>query len=100
MGGIDDWLRRPAWFADAVCDDTELMFDHERQAEAAAVCRPCPVKRDCLVSALRRREPDGVWGGMTTREREIVLKADLSVTMYQVVTTVRSSGGSRLPRGA
>jgi hypothetical protein len=75
MAGIDEWLRRPAWFADAVCDDLDLMFDPVRTARAVAVCRPCPVRRECLAGALTRREPDGVWGGFATGERVELLKA-------------------------
>lgn len=32
-------------------------------ARAKAICARCPVSRQCLDSALRRREPGGVWGG-------------------------------------
>jgi WhiB family redox-sensing transcriptional regulator len=41
------------WFADA---PTEL----ER---AKALCVDCPVRAQCLVGALARHEPWGVWGG-------------------------------------
>lgn len=41
-----------------------------RQIEMAkAVCRQCPVSRDCLIFALQRHEPHGVWGGMARHER-------------------------------
>lgn len=38
-------------------------------AEAKAVCGRCPVATACLTGALNRREPTGVWGGLTTQER-------------------------------
>lgn len=42
-----------------------------RQIEMAkAVCRQCPVQQDCLIFALQRHEPHGVWGGMARHERE------------------------------
>lgn len=42
--------------------------------EAKGVCAGCPVQAACLADALDRREPYGVWGGMTTSEREYMLK--------------------------
>ncbi|GAA4678908.1 hypothetical protein GCM10023215_09860 [Pseudonocardia yuanmonensis] len=30
---------------------------------AKVLCRPCPVRTECLAAALRRAEPWGVWGG-------------------------------------
>jgi WhiB family transcriptional regulator, redox-sensing transcriptional regulator len=30
---------------------------------AKALCLDCPVRRECLVGAVERREPWGVWGG-------------------------------------
>ncbi|GAB2983246.1 WhiB family transcriptional regulator [Nocardioides montaniterrae] len=41
------------WFADAPSD---LEFAKE-------LCGDCPVRYDCLASALERGEPWGVWGG-------------------------------------
>ncbi|GAA1013526.1 transcription factor WhiB [Streptomyces sp. F-3] len=37
--------------------------------QARAVCRRCPVLHECRAWALRNREYDGVWGGMTAQER-------------------------------
>jgi WhiB family redox-sensing transcriptional regulator len=30
---------------------------------------PCPVRRECLATALYRREAYGLWGGLTVHER-------------------------------
>ena len=40
---------------------------------ARQVCHPCPIRAECLRGALRRNEPDGVWGGFTTAERARLL---------------------------
>lgn len=36
---------------------------------ARMVCDHCPIQPACLEGALERHEPNGVWGGMTTKER-------------------------------
>ena len=41
---------------------------------AKRVCMRCPVKDDCLREAMDRKEPHGVWGEMTTKERNRLRK--------------------------
>lgn len=41
---------------------------------AKQVCRRCPVKAECLQEALDREEQHGIWGGMTTKERQALMK--------------------------
>ncbi|AHD23398.1 WhiB family transcriptional regulator [Rhodococcus pyridinivorans SB3094] len=38
---------------------------------AKDVCWQCPVLVDCRTHALRTREPYGVWGGMSAKERAL-----------------------------
>jgi WhiB family redox-sensing transcriptional regulator len=38
---------------------------------AKAVCQTCPVQTDCLSYALETGQADGVWGGLTSRERRV-----------------------------
>ncbi len=40
-----------------------------REHQAKAICGSCPVRQACLDEALRRREPFGIWGGLTEQER-------------------------------
>lgn len=40
---------------------------------AKQTCGWCPVRLECLVYALERREPYGIWGGMTAPERRKIL---------------------------
>jgi WhiB family redox-sensing transcriptional regulator len=43
------------------------------QAEAAKrICASCPVRANCLASALRAGESAGIWGGTTPEERRIL----------------------------
>lgn len=64
----------PNWHADAECRDApdpDLWFPSAREssAPAKAVCRSCPVVRECLRWALETDQTDGVWGGMDEDER-------------------------------
>lgn len=44
-----------------------------RQVERAkALCRACPVRRQCLQYAINEDEAYGVWGGLTEDERRRV----------------------------
>ena len=40
-----------------------------REAAATALCRACPVRRECAQHALTMQEPYGVWGGLTETDR-------------------------------
>ena len=67
------------WQSDAKClgVDPDLFFP-ERGAstkEAKAVCRECPVRGDCLESALENNEKFGIWGGLSERERRRIRRA-------------------------
>ena len=46
-----------------------------REEAAKAVCAACPARASCLAAALRRREPAGVWGGLSESERNQLLVA-------------------------
>ena len=44
-------------------------------AEAKAICGTCPLRIDCMESAIERSEPWGVWGGqLFDRGRPIAFK--------------------------
>ncbi len=62
-----------AWQERARCRDldVEMFFPEKGRAARAAkrVCMECPVRAECLEYALRRRETEGVWGGLTPTER-------------------------------
>ena len=72
------------WQMDAACrgQDTSNFYHPEnergpsparREFRAKAVCASCPVVKQCLRWALAAREPYGVWGGLSTEERESLL---------------------------
>jgi WhiB family redox-sensing transcriptional regulator len=49
--------------------------DADEAADAAkAVCMVCPVREPCLEHAITAREKQGVWGGLTERERRRLVR--------------------------
>lgn len=76
-GGGNDWpqnarcLGMPTafFFADGAPPAERGRSDEE----AKSVCKPCPVRRACLVHALQRPETYGVWGAATAAERRHML---------------------------
>ena len=48
--------------------------DEEAAAAAKAICAVCPVREPCLEYAISTREKDGVWGGLTARERRRLVR--------------------------
>lgn len=73
-----DTLENPAWQQDAACadEDPELFFagDDEAVEQAKAVCAVCPVRTECLETALAVNEMHGVWGGMAEGERRRLIR--------------------------
>jgi len=64
----------PWWYSLAACrgEDAEKFYPDNRHSggDALAVCRPCPVRAECLEYALARPERWGTWGGMAEGERK------------------------------
>lgn len=63
------------WQDDALCRevDGDLFFPtegREHLAEAKRLCAGCPVRTQCLTFALEGNERFGVWGGLSTKERD------------------------------
>ena len=57
------------------CQVSTQLFFAEREADviaAKALCLDCPIRTDCLMGAIERREPWGVWGGEVFVEGVIV----------------------------
>lgn len=69
---------KSTWRQQSACRglDPEIFYppSDEESEEAKAICAICPVRQMCLEHALAFRERDGVWGGLTERERRRVLR--------------------------
>lgn len=72
------------WMAWASCrrEDPEIFFPisdsgpaSDQVLRAKAVCRTCPVVRQCLSYALETGERAGIWGGTTPDERRMLRQA-------------------------
>jgi WhiB family redox-sensing transcriptional regulator len=68
-----------SWEERARCGqyDPEIFFDPTARAErkAKSICAQCPVRMDCLASALSVRAEFGVWGGLNGKERSSLLRS-------------------------
>lgn len=45
-----------------------------RERAAKEICRPCPVRQECLEYAIRIREAHGIWGGLNELERKQIIE--------------------------
>jgi WhiB family redox-sensing transcriptional regulator len=67
------------WRTLARCRGVDPLIFHPQSEEdpaedAKAICELCPVREACLEYAITAREKDGVWGGLTARERRRVIR--------------------------
>lgn len=70
-------LLETEWMDQALCrkQDPELYFGLAVKQEGIKIhCRPCPVLRECLEYALDNNIKSGVWGGLTSYERNKLIK--------------------------
>ncbi|MEX1007088.1 MAG: WhiB family transcriptional regulator [Acidimicrobiia bacterium] len=55
--------------------DPELFYPASDDAAAAkSICAVCPVREPCLDHAITAREKQGVWGGLTEKERRRLIR--------------------------
>jgi WhiB family redox-sensing transcriptional regulator len=60
-----------SWRTQCLCvDKTDIFFSGKHIEEAKAICAQCPVSTQCLDFAIRNDIPDGIWGGLTRKERK------------------------------
>lgn len=69
-------LPMPAGWVLVVPFDLNMFFPadghHETSRRAKSVCAACPVAEDCLDYALAEFIRDGIWGGTSLRQREVL----------------------------
>jgi WhiB family redox-sensing transcriptional regulator len=86
-----------AWREDAACArvDPELFDGGDIGSpadyrQARAICRNCPVARECLTHALESDERYGMWGGLTPNERKEINSVRRSLVPRPTQTQVRT----------
>ena len=75
----------PRWSGTAACTgDAELFFPDDEDGDAAqvakALCAGCGVRERCLAYALANAMPAGIWGGLTTSQRDTLLRGQRTAT--------------------
>jgi WhiB family redox-sensing transcriptional regulator len=75
------------WTLLAKCRGMEdaLFPEASEQKRARGVCGGCPVRSECLAEALDNRIEWGVWGGMTERERRLLLRQHSEIRSWRSV---------------
>jgi len=77
---VFDVEAQQSWFHQSACREveTDVFFPTSTgpmsSRRAKAICATCGVRVECLVFALRHREVEGIWGGLTERERRSVMR--------------------------
>lgn len=79
-------LRAPKWHVHAACRNADREVDwidaepgSAAAADCKAICRLCPVRLTCAITALTTDESYGVWGGMDQVDREVLRHAEVQV---------------------
>ena len=78
---MDDWTLHAK--CRGMKDD--LFPEASEQKRARLICGGCPVQSECLAEALDNRIEWGVWGGLTERERRLLLRQRSDVTSWSSV---------------
>jgi WhiB family redox-sensing transcriptional regulator len=85
------------WYDLAACSDNPDFEDFPSLKEtkliiqAKAVCRQCPVRKECWAEAYVRGETEGIWGGTTHKERVMmgaILNIPAGVSWSVLVDTI------------
>ena len=70
---INDFVDASEWMQNANCKDEDpnmfLSSKPEVIATVKKICARCVVKEECLTYALKNAIEDGVWGGLSEKER-------------------------------
>jgi hypothetical protein len=65
--------------------DPELFFPDKggSNREAKEICRACTIVPECLLESLENDFTDGIWGGLSARERQVMKRNKLQVVLLR-----------------
>jgi WhiB family redox-sensing transcriptional regulator len=70
---VAEIVHPPPWHTDAECrrhpELTWFPTLSYQAAPAKRVCAACPVRVECLAYAISKSDLDGIWGGLSAKER-------------------------------
>ena len=79
-----------SWREIAACKGVRpSLFYPENEGEerkAKAVCGLCEVREPCLEFAISSGEPEGVWGGLNSRQRRRLSRTRMDTRLYVSVS--------------
>jgi WhiB family redox-sensing transcriptional regulator len=87
-----------SWRKDAACAPLDGyaapdMYPHGEDYDAIeyaqSFCQVCPVRNGCLEEALANNEQHGIWGGLTTRERNGLVRRRQRIAKLDGTPAVR-----------
>lgn len=72
-------------------EDSELFFSYDSKdiAKAKSICAECPIKRQCLESALDNQELFGTWGGVSYMELRQTRSVDINNEYKEYSSQIR-----------
>jgi WhiB family transcriptional regulator, redox-sensing transcriptional regulator len=91
-----DW----AYLASCGADPELLFATGSQQNQVKRVCSGCRVRLSCLAEALDERHENGVWGGMTERERRALLRRYPRVRNWRRLFDAAQEGATGRARAA
>jgi hypothetical protein len=76
-------------YSQALCaqTDPEIFFPEKGGStiDARKICVECPVRNDCLLEALANDYADGIWGGLSPKERQALKRGgELPTSVVEV----------------
>lgn len=74
LTNTEEWTKRAKCREHGHDDPVFFPKKFSQGGEAKRICASCPVRKECLEYALRKQERFGIWGGLTTAQRDLLVR--------------------------